>query len=610
MRESLAGGRHRASELIRSQDVTRLVPVVGGLMITTQVLFRAWAVYPAWFFLDDYNHLIAARSSGLSGSYLLEPYAGHLWPGGRLVVWLITQTGSLNWTLAATGTLVMQAVASCAALWMLVVLFGPRRIILIPLGLYLTTALTMPAYIWWSAALTLLPVQIAFFVATATWVKFLRTRRLWPLLATVAAIALGLAFDVKGILVLPVLAYVALAYFASGSILRRARSVLVRYRVAWVILVLVGGAYSVYYVLEVPQITTQSLSSSLPDILATMLGATFVSGILGGPWHWEVSAPPTAFSDPPTLLVNVSWVVLTLVVVWIALRRTRTVRAWVLLGSYLFVLAVLLASTRSNFGAGIGREYRYLTDATCMTALCLGLALAPLLGAVESSGDRSPALVVPAPRLLTAALVITVMVSGLVSSATYARIWHTENASDAYLHRLQAEVRAAGRVDLAETVTPEDVLSNLTAPLNNTRRLAPLVSDRVDFPSTTSRLAVVGPEGGLHRALIQQGVASREGRSDGCGWRVTEDGNDIPLKDRAFNWTWWMRIGYLAGDSSPVTVTAGSDVVHTRVASGVHSLYVRVEGAFSSVRIDGLDPGTNLCVDTIEVGQPVPGGAL
>ena len=404
MRESLAGGRHRASELIRSQDMARLVPVVGGLMITAQVLFRAWAVYPAWFFLDDYNHLIAARSSGLSGSYLLEPYAGHLWPGGRLVVWLMTQTGALNWPLAATGTLVMQAAASCAALWMLVVLFGPRRIILIPLGLYLTTALTMPAYIWWSAALTLLPVQIAFFVATATWVKFLRTRRLWPLLATVAAVALGLAFDVKGILVLPVLAYVALAYFSSGSILSRARHVLVRYRVAWVILVLVGGAYSVYYVLEVPQITTQSLSSSLPDILATMLGATFVSGILGGPWHWEVSAPPTAFSDPPALLVNVSWVVLALVVVWIALRRTRTVRAWVLLGSYL----VVLGGAARQHAVELRRRYRprvplpdrrHLHDSRCAWAWPWPIAR----GCREQRRTGARRSVVPAPRLLAAA---------------------------------------------------------------------------------------------------------------------------------------------------------------------------------------------------------------
>ena len=46
----------------------------------------------------------------------------------------------------------------------------------------------------------------------------------------------------------------------------------------------------------------------------------------------------------------------------------------------------------------------------------------------------------------------------------------------------------------------------------------------------------------------------------------------------------------------------------TQVESGVRSLYARVSGTFDSIRVDGLDPGTTLCIDTIEVGQPVPGG--
>ena len=294
MRESLVGGLKRTAELVRSYPDARLVPVVGALMIAAQLVFRAWAVYPAWFFLDDYNILVAARHSGLTPAYLLDPYSGHVWPGGRLIVWLVAQTGSLNWAVSATVTLVMQLAASAAALWMLVKLFGPRKLILVPLGLYLTSALMMPAFMWWVAALTRLPVQIAFFAAVTTWVSYLRSRQLRPLMATVLIVVLGLAFDVPGLLVLPVLAFIALAYFSSGGPLRRVKDVLVRYRLAWSMLVVIGGAYSAYYVLTVPQITTQTLSSSLPGILASMLGVAFVTGILGGPWRWNVSAPPTA----------------------------------------------------------------------------------------------------------------------------------------------------------------------------------------------------------------------------------------------------------------------------------------------------------------------------
>ena len=43
---------------------------------------------------------------------------------------------------------------------------------------------------------------------------------------------------------------------------------------------------------------------------------------------------------------------------------------------------------------------------------------------------------------------------------------------------------------------------------------------------------------------------------------------------------------------------------------GINSLYVRVEGTFTDVQLEGLDPGTVLCVDTVEVGQPIPGAPL
>ena len=155
---------------------------------------------------------------------------------------------------------------------------------------------------------------------------------------------------------------------------------------------------------------------------------------------------------------------------------------------------------------------------------------------------------------------------------------------------------------------PDSVFSDLAAPSNTTRRLAPLVSDRVRFPAVSPRLLVVGPDGGLRAAAIQMGVASEPGPTEGCGWRVTSAGTRIPMQGRAFWWVWWLRIGYLASHDSPMTVRAGGSVVHTSVESGVHSLYVRVEGSFSTVRLDGLEAGVTVCVDTVEAGQPVPGG--
>ena len=95
-----------------------------------------------------------------------------------------------------------------------------------------------------------------------------------------------------------------------------------------------------------------------------------------------------------------------------------------------------------------------------------------------------------------------------------------------------------------------------------------------------------------------------------CGWSVDEDGLTIPLTNALYNWTWWLKIGYLSSADSPVTVEAGGTVVEAEVMTGLNDLYVKITGSFDSVHIDGLDPGVVMCVDTIEVGDPTPGGEL
>lgn len=598
--------------LIASIERTRLVLVVGAFLIVVSLFFRAWAVYPGWFFLDDYNLLHDARVDGFTLDYLMTPYNGHLMPGGRLLVWLVDQAGSLNWTAAATTTLVAQALSSLAALWMLTTLFGARLSVLVPLGVYLTSALTMPAFMWWAAALTLLPLQAALFVSVGLWVTYLRTRRSRTLVAVAMSVAAGLLFDVKGILVVPVLAFVAIAYFSEGPARTRILRVVRQYWPGVVVLTVLSASYLLYYALRVPQVTAEPQAERVRELAETMLGAAWPTGVMGGPWRWSNVAPPTAFANPPAVLVHLSWVVIALVGCVGVLQRTRTLRTWVLMIGYLVVLLGLLGSTRgTRFGPEIGYELRYLTDATCVLILCLGLVFLPLAGAPEGSQSRTePGLRFPIPLAVVVSLVFVVVGSGLASSIAYARIWHSDNASDAYMHNLRHDLRAQGQVDLADTVVPEEVLSNLTAPSNTTRRLAPLASSRVKFPAVSSQLNVVGPDGGLRKALIQLGITSRPGPVSDCGWKVGATGLTIPLEGRAFVWTWWIRIGYLSSSDSPVTVSAGETELGAVLSKGPHSLFVRVEGSFDSVRISGLNPGTTLCIDTIEVGQPVPGGYL
>lgn len=596
----------------RRAGTARNVIVAGLLLVCAQVAYRGSALYGSWFYLDDYNLLLTATQSRLDAAYLLEPYNSHLMPGGRLLAWLVADSGSLNWTLAATLVLILQAVAGVAALWMLATLFTARWEILAPLSLYLFSALTLPAMMWWTAALNQVFLQAAFFLAVGAWVRYLRTKRVTWLAATALALALGLAFYVKVLLIFAVLVYLALVYFASGSPVRRLVSTVRTYWPAVVSCGALAGVYLGYYLANVRQPLTGSSAALIAKIADTMLSTAFATAAVGGPWRWATLAPPNSFADPPSWAVNLAWVLIALVVAYVALRRRGTGRAWVLLGLYLFGLLGLLVNSRAPvYGEVIGLEYRYLTDAACALALCLALAFLELPGAAGSSAPRDqPLLSARIPTAAVIALVVAVSGSGVVSSWRYATVWHNQNASDAYLHNLRDSLSSYGAVELVNTGAPDSVIPGIFAPDNTIDLLTPLVSDKVTFPAVSSRLATIGPAGDLRRTEIQPGVVSENGPKQDCGWLVRERGRTIPLTNTAFEWVWWVHIGYLAGRDSELTVIADGRSYPVEIDAGLNDLYLRVEGSFDSLRFEDLDPGATMCVDTIEVGQPVPGGPL
>jgi hypothetical protein len=601
----------RALAIARQVAVHRhAVLLAGSGLILGQILFRGWALYRSWFYLDDYSLLLEARARGLNLDYLLTPWNGHLMPGGRLVAWIVASSGDLNWPLAASLTLFIQLLASVAALWMLATLFGLRWGVLPPLALYLSSAVTMPALMWWTACLNQLATQLGFFLAVAAWVHYLRGRRLRWAIVAYGGVAVGLLFDVKAVLILPVLVYIALGYFCEGSFAHRVQNVLKRYWAAAAVVILPLLAYLWYYTTHVED----QFASAGPGLAArladTMLGTAFASGLIGGPWRWSPLAPPNSFADPPNWAVHLAWIVITLVVLYGFLRRTRTLRAWALLIAYLGVLLALLLTSRAPvYGELIGLEYRYITEASCVVTLVLGLVFMPLHQAVQSSEPREPPyLLLGVPGWATTLLVALICTSGIVSSAMEVRYWHDDNASISYMHTLRSDLRAFGAVDLVDQPVPDEIYPAIFAPDNSVRRLVSLVTDKATFPDASANLLVVGPDGGLRKAAIQPGVASVEGPAEDCGWPVGPKGRTIPLTGKAFDWVWWVRIGYLSSSDSPVEITAGDTTIDTTVQSGANSLYLRVEGTFDTIRIDGLDPGTTLCVDTVEVGQVVPGG--
>lgn len=610
MREVRPGLSRRAalSALLtdREHDLTL---GAAATLVLAQVGLTAWALFTNWFYYDDLSLLLDAQEAGFGADYLLEPWNVHLMPFGRALVWVVAATGPLNWTAAASATLVVQLLANLAAVWMLVTLFGRRWGILVPLTLYLSTSMTVPALMWWTASLNQLTMQLGFFVAVAAAVRYFRGDGLRWAVAAYAGVAVGLVSDVKALLIVPVVAFLAVAYFSSGGIVRRLVGTVRRYWPAVVMGAVPGLGYAAYYASHTSGQTELPSVVDALEAVDNMLGTAFPAAVAGGPWRWTQKVGVAA---PPDWAVHLSWILIVLVIVYSMLRRRRAGRAWALLAGYLAVLAGLVVTNRvAAFGADIGLEYRYLTDAACVVALTLGLAFLPVEGALESSEPRDPPLLTRAVPA-TAVVVVTalVAVSGTVSTVRYVNWWRDHNVGASFMETLASELEHHGVVDAADTPVPDPVMSGLLDPDNRVSRLSRLLPGELSFPEWSPALAVVAEDGTLREVEIDGGTAAAPGPIEGCGWQVDEDGLTIPLTNQTLDWTWWVRIGYLANADSPVTVEAGTSTVDAEVMAGLHDLYVKISGSFDSLRIDGLDPGVVMCVDAVEVGDPKPGGEL
>ena len=461
------------------------VVLAGAALIALTLGLRAWVLRHAYFIEDDFLFVADAAASPLTVEYLTELHKGHLMPGAKLLVAVLTALSPYNWTLAAGTMLALHGAAAAATFRLLGEVWGWRWAILAPLAVAVCAPLTVPVLAWWSAALNAIPFQLATALALLWTVRYLRHGRERDAWLAAAAVVGGMAFSVKALLLPLLLFAVAVAFHTPGP-LTWAPSAALRARPRfWTGM----GALFLGYLVVYMSRPADAEGAGVPALKAALgqarrlLLETFPVGAVGGPFSWGPVTPAGGLLQPHPALVAAAWTVLAAMVGVSLLHRPRWAwRAWALLVGYLVCVDLVpTLVARGRYHELVGYDPRYVADAALVFAFCVAWAfLAPRWE--ESAAQRPVRQRIRLPRRLLRGTAAGAT-AGFVAAASVSTAAYADTLSGDRVHWYLDTVRASlAAIPEEAGVFPRPVPEDIVLPWNGHRRfssflLSPLAGD-------------------------------------------------------------------------------------------------------------------------------------
>ena len=624
------GEPQQASEWLRAHGVT----LAAVALIVAQLWWKAALLAHSYFRQDDYQYLGRALDSGLGWKYLMQVNDGHLAPIGMALNWGLARISLFSWPLICAVILPLLAAACFAMLRMLRTVFGNRPAILIPLGLFLFSPLSLAAADWWSVAFEILPLEIAMFMAIDAHVRYLRNGRTRTAVTAAIWLAVGLAASDKGAVVPLVLFAVTAAFFVPGPRTHWAKAIVRAAVMYWRAWLLYGGLLAGYLVLYFIQLSGSSIqpgnsgsASRLASLTTTLFEKNLVPGALGGPWQWWAGGLGYAQACPPAQLEQLAWAVAIVVVIASCICRVGAWRAWAILIGWVVaadLVPVVFGRLQAFPATLLGVQTRYVTDATGVLALCVGLAFLPVAGEQHAYRLRAGTLGVRIHvRAVLAAATCLFLAGAAVSqqeleSVTAASV----TAARSYIATMRVAVSRAPRgATIVAGATPAFIMdpglfwlqgytSKVAGPIAQAEP-----SRRLTFTATprgqAGQLMIFNDRGQLGPAAVG-GPSSWPPPPGRKCWPVTTAAASIPLSGTLYRWPWMVRLAYsgpagrlavsFGGNPSTVWLPAGKGVVYVPVLGAGDSVTLQLAGSSASV--------ASTCVTSLTVGsiQPVPSG--
>jgi hypothetical protein len=594
---------------VRANSVT----VAGVALIAAQLGWKAYLLSHFYFRQDDFQLMDRAVSSGFTFRYLFTIGPEQLAPAGRALTWLLVRVSLYNWTLASAGTLVLLAAASLAMLRLLVLLFGNRPAILVPLSIFLFTPLTLPGLSFWTTTLLWLPLQLTMILALSAHIRYVRSGSVAHAVAAAAWLAIGMLFDELGVVV-PILVFaLTSAYLTPGRWWEAARRALHQYGRAWALYGAVAVGYLVVFLTRLPTSVQQPAIppsfASVVTLASTTLRAGFVPAAMGGPWHWLVRNGDYGYAAQTPVLTEVCWLVAALIVAASLWYRRHALRAWTVLAGWVLladVVPVAISRLTELPAALAGTDLHYVADSAPVLALCVGFAFWPVSGEERPYRVSRPGSL---PVVITTVALVGCFVAGSFWSGTSYVSQTSSKATRSYVaHARLALDRAQAGTVIVTTDTPSNVMFArfLGRAAQTSRVLGPLAPPEsairfITPPDGVFRNLMIFNDLGMLRPALDVGVASvsRAGRP-GC-WPVRAEPTRIPLSARVFSYGWVVRLRY-SGPATTMQLRLGSAVRDAVVPAGTFDLYVPLVGEGGAVIIRRLGSGPPACIATVTVG--------
>lgn len=615
--------------LDRWRAVTERIPppylVLAALVIAQTGWLAVW-FSRGWYVNDDFSFLAQAIHQPLTWKYLTANSAGHLFPGFRLLFWLVARGTHLDYAATVALRLLLQAAATILLCRLLFALTRSWRPALAITAVYAVTPVILPGTLYLSAALNLLPAQVCILIAYLGVVRHAHSGSNWAALqAGLGLVAAALFWEKTALDSAPVLALLMIGWLTSGAPRARAVAIARDWR-AWLLTFGPMIGFGIYYLAGHYSGSAKGVPLHvLPKLAWQEWARALWPSIIGAPWKWF--ALPNEFiaiGAPSHLAVVLGQVGFgVLIVVGLRRRGWRSVLVWVPLAVALFVGMTSVAVGRYAFVAAAPTvDYHYLFDLAIPAAVCAALLFRSPLA--------EPALELPSPssqpagragwghRLQIAGAVIAscaLVVSSVVSSARWTRRWH-ESPARSYVGTLSKAAHAqTTRPAVYDTQLPAGVITPLD-PDRNLSDLAAVARVPLTFEGGSPGLQLVTETGTLVPATFQTAATAVTPANPVCPTLITGvQSVTLQLAPKLAPNYYFLRLQYFQNTVGTVTVTAqasnghgvavtNADDVQLDQPIGQHVFKLAL-GAPASVTIAGTTASTHLCASLVTVGGPV-----